>query len=197
MNYYVPYKADVKSINLLYILYLYGIAEYNKDTKTRNTIKYNSIKEIKERINNKFNISLSQSTAERFINAISKSKEYAEYFEIDINNKYIIIKNNFKSKKNCSFVVLDERQYNFLTNSKNDFLCKYYLCLLYNCGKSKTNTIDSTAEQLLTEMGYSTKSGTNKAKLSEYNALLKENALIQINSYTDKRGYKRNKYSFA
>ena len=74
MNYYVPYKADVKSINLLHILYLYGIAEYNKDTKTRNIIKYNSIKEIKERINNKFNICLSQSTLERLINAISKRK---------------------------------------------------------------------------------------------------------------------------
>lgn len=65
---YIPYHEEMKKINLLYTLYLYGIAEYNRETKCRDIINYKSAKSLKEKINSTYiNANLSASTVQRLL----------------------------------------------------------------------------------------------------------------------------------
>ena len=65
---YIPYHEETKKINLLYTLYLYGIAEYNRETKCRDIINYKSANSLKEKINSTYiNANLSASTVQRLL----------------------------------------------------------------------------------------------------------------------------------
>ena len=48
---FIPYTENINKINLLYLLYLYGIAEYNKETKYKDIINYLSANKLTEIIN--------------------------------------------------------------------------------------------------------------------------------------------------
>lgn len=179
---FIPYTDSINKINLLYLLYLYGIAEYNKDTKYKDTINYLSADKLKDKINDKYNTNISKSTINRLINDVI-SGNYSDFLSIDTNKKQIFIKNHFRRKKNAQFVIVKDDLFNILTAEKDDFLCKYAIYLYFICGKYQKT--DSTAEQILSALGYSAKSGTNKQKLSYYNSILCENKIINITQYRD------------
>ena len=73
-------------------------------------------------------------------------------------------------------------------------LTKYYLYLKYYCGYSKSKQIDTTANQILSAIGYSGNSGKNKDLLCAYNSLLLEKKFISIQKQRDDKGHSRNIY---
>lgn len=98
------------------VLYLYLIAEYNTETKLYNTIHYKSLDELAARINEKAGgeSRVSKATLSRFLNDPGKTT----FFEIDKDRKVIILKNDFKRKnkeeESRPFVILNEREFDFL-----------------------------------------------------------------------------------
>lgn len=191
---YLPYIEEQKKIKTLYVLYLYGIAEYNKITKCYDTITDINTTSIYNRLKQKYNTNISKSTVNRFLDDIKNDKIYSVFFHVDEKENKITLNNNFKGKKNVQFITLDKQLFDFLVNVADDLLCKYVIYLKYNCGK--TGTTDSTANQILSIMGYSTKSGQYKSKLAGYNTFLTDNQIIKINKYRDNLGKERNIYSF-
>lgn len=73
-------------------------------------------------------------------------------------------------------------------------LTKYYLYLKYYCGYSKSKQIDTTANQILSAIGYSGNSGKYKDLLCAYNSLLLEKKFISIQKQRDDKGHSRNIY---
>lgn len=156
---FIPYIQSINRINVLYLLYLYGIAEYNKETHYKDTINYLSAGKLTEKINKTYNTNISKSTINRLLNDII-SGNYADFLTIDTVNKKIFIKNHFRGKKKAQFVTVKDDLFNILITEKDDFLCKYALYLYFICGKHQKT--DSTAEQILCALGYSAQSGKNK-----------------------------------
>ena len=50
-QYYIPYFPGAKKHNLLQILYLYNVAEYDKGTRLYNKITFQSLDDLTKRIN--------------------------------------------------------------------------------------------------------------------------------------------------
>lgn len=174
--YYIPYNNECK-INYSFLFCLYKIAKSNQKERIKNKIEYNSLREFAETLENTCGFSVSATTIQRILN----NEEYTLYFDYDKTNKTIHLKNDFKKKTNVKFVVLSEKEVNFFIKQNNDFLCKYYLYLKFYCGASKMNETNVTAEQILSAIGYSVKSGKNKEKICFFNSLLVENGFIYIN----------------
>lgn len=189
---FIPYTESINKINLLYLLYLYGLAEYNKETKYKDIINYLSANKLTEKINKQYNTNISKSTINRLLNDII-SGNYSAFLTIDKEKKQIFIKNHFRGKKKTQFVIVKDDLFNILITEKDDFLCKYAIYLYYICGKYQKT--DSTAEQILCALGYSAQSGKNKQKLSKYNSILYENKIINITNYRDQQGRTRNLYA--
>ena len=103
------------------------------------------------------------------------SKNYLPYFSVIAEQNKIILNNNFKKGKNSSnkFVVLNDKEILFLLQQNNKLLNKYYLYLKYYIGYSKSKKIDTTANQILSAIGYSCNCGNNKNALCKFNSLLK------------------------
>ena len=169
-QYFIPFDPGWKKPKYNYILYLYLIAEYDTETKLYNTIHEKAGGESR----------VSKATLSRFLNDPGKTT----FFEIDKDRKVITLKNNFKGKKRADesrpFVVLNEREFNFLIDQNQDLLTTYFIYLLYYCGHSKSKEIDTTAKQFLAAWGSSTKSGNYLSKISEYNNLLSLKGLLKI-----------------
>ena len=110
MKYYIPYEPKA-NINYVYLLCLYGLAEYNKDTMLYDYIKYKSIRELTERIKNKFDIKVSTNTVSRFLDDI----ETVSYIQVNKTQKEIKLYNNFQGENKRHFVVIDDRILLFLT----------------------------------------------------------------------------------
>ena len=149
-QYYIPYTPGEKKFNYLPILYLYKIAEYNKETKTYNKIAMRTLGELAEKINNAFGTSvISKSTLSRVLN----DERYKNFLSYDRERKEIILQNDFRSKpgekKKQSFIVLSEREFDFLAKSQDSLLIQYFFYLRYFCGISKSKKTDSTAKQFL------------------------------------------------
>lgn len=178
---------------MLFVLCLYSIGQYNKETKCYDTVSYNSLADLSNKLNSVCGLSFSASTISRILN----NNIYNVYFNVDNINKKISLNCNFKNKKNVSFIQMSKETFKTISKQNDDLLCKYYIYLIYYCGKTKDKKTDSTAEQILFAMGYSDKSGTNKSKLSEYNSFLTKNKLININKYRDNNGYIRNVYTIG
>lgn len=190
-TYYLHYDEKA-TVNYCFLCALFCIAE--KDTKQRiyNTITYSSQQELANKIKDKCNYNISAATISRII----KDKKYLPYFyKLDKENK-IILNTNFKKGIAASnkFVVLTETEIYFLLEQDNKQLCKYYLYLKYYCGYSKSKRIDTTANQILSAIGYSANCGNNKDNLCKYNALLLEKGFIHIEKIKDNKGYCRNIY---
>lgn len=106
-----PYQEKVKDLNLLYTLYLYGMAEYDRETKCRDKIVFSTRKQLAKDINAKYNISLSASTIERFI---KNADSYSFYYKIDFSKSQIRLQNDFQKKKQVRFITLSDKAFKAL-----------------------------------------------------------------------------------
>ena len=184
MIYYIYYEATSK-INYIYLLYLYGVAQYNKETKHSDLIEYKTLEDLADRINKRFKDQESRSkyngVSASSLSKILNNKDYENYLFYDKENKKIIIKNNFKqSEIKRSFITLTEKEFILLTTEKDLLLCRYLFYLKYFIGFSKNKMIDTTAKQFLSALGYSITSGSNLTLISYFNNLLQEKEIIKI-----------------
>lgn len=191
-NYYLHYDEKA-NINYSFLFALFCIAEKNKQEKLNNIIYYKSQKELAERLNKQCNYTISAATISRII----KDTKYLPYFNINKKENIIKLNTNFKKgmAANNKFIVLTEKEILFLLEQDNKQLNKYYLYLKYYCGYSKSKTIDTTANQILSAIGYSSNCGNNKENLCKFNNLLLTKGFINIKKIKDEKGYCRNIYS--
>ena len=193
--YYLPYIPRAK-VNYLYILYLYGLAERDYTSQVKSIVRYNSIKNLCEQINNKFakdgEIVISNSTMNRVLN----SKIYQQFFSIgsDPKSKYILLNNDFYQQKECCFVRLIPSIYKRIIQSKDNLFAKYLIYLVYKCSLHKNKT-DFTANQFLDTFGLSIHSNDNKSRISKFNTLLEQENFVLIDRWRDAAGNNRNTYS--
>ena len=160
-------------------------AEYNKETKAFDTIRYVSVKKLAD------NLSFSKSTLDRILD----NPEYKPFLSVDRANKIITINNCFvgAQSKGKKFVMLTEYEVKLLREQKKNMLCKYLIYIKYYCGFSGENSTDFTANQFLQACGYSLKSQAIKDTLSTYNKLLVNRGIIEIQRLFDD-GIRRNIY---
>ena len=195
-KYYIKYQENTE-VNYLYLLLLYKIAKLGR-SHLLDTITFDSLSHLAQLLNeeySKVNVSatskaVSVSSLLRVLNS-EANKEYFEYYK---DNRTIILKNKFtKSTGNNKFVILNDSEVNFLLIQNDKLLTRYYLYIKSYCGYSGTNSTDFTANQFLEALNYSTKSGSNKAKLSSFNSLLSSNGFIRIDKFRS-NGKERNRY---
>ena len=198
-KYYIPYYHNTDNINYenLFLLYL----EADKtENKLLSVIEYGSENKLAERFNIKY-----QQIQSNKKNVISKSsisrllteERYNNYFVVDKAKKTITLKNDMRTAKQEKkrFVVLTNREIEFLVRHNENMLSTYYLYLKYYCGYSKNNSTDNTVEQFLEANGYSKSSGNNKENIYRYNELLEKESFIKIERYRDNFGKNRNCYT--
>ena len=77
-SYYIRFNPAAK-IDYLHLLAFYDLAEYRKETKAFDTIRYSSITDLAKRLK------LSSSTVSRIL----KNTEYKDFIEVDKENKVI------------------------------------------------------------------------------------------------------------
>lgn len=192
MSYFIPYEPTAK-INYVYLLCLYKVAEYNKQTKCKDTITFNSIRDLSNRIKECTGIEIKQTTLYNFINRQSGNG----YFNYDTATKSIYLQNNYnknfyKNQTIKTFVILDEKHLSAIFEVKQQLFSKYLLYLVYFCGIRKKS--DHTISQFLSATGYSANS-SYVSQVSEYNCYLEQSNLISISRYRDKSGHVRNIYT--
>jgi hypothetical protein len=166
-KYFLVYDEKSK-VNYCFLFSLFLIAKSETD-KLNNTITFKSLNDLKTTISEQCKYNISVSTISRILN----DDNYNTYFQKEENK--IILNTNFKrgnEQRKNKFVILNENEMRFLLSKKNKLLNKYYLYLKYYCGYSKSKEIDSTAEQILSAIGYSANCGNNKYSLCEFNAEL-------------------------
>lgn len=186
-KYYIPYCENTK-VNYIYLLYIYGLAEFDTQKRIYNTINYKSANQLTELINQIYGAnSISKSTIQKMLNG----NNYNDYFTVNKQEKTIILKNDFKNQQHNKFIVITEYIFNFLLAINDNFLCCYLFYMIYYCGNGET---DSTAKQILKKIGYSEKSNDNISKCSYFNLLLVDNGIISIRKYRDENGNERNIY---
>lgn len=192
--YYLNYDEKA-NINYCFLFALFSIAERNQKEKLDNIIVYKSLKELADRIKAQCNYSISPSTISRILN----NADYLPYFSKSTTENKIVLNTCFKKGKAASnkFVILTDKETNFLLEQDNKQLNKYYLYLKYYCGYTKSKRIDTTANQILAAIGYSANCGNNKDNLCKYNSLLLANGFINIEKIKDDKGYCRNIYSMS
>ena len=199
-TYFLQYEEDT-TINYLYLLLLHKIAEVDKATRLYNTVRYNNLDELTERLNSKYKeifsnskkAVISKSTLSRVLNSDKEKK----YFAYDSINKVITLQNNFKNKATngkAKFIILTDREIDLLLRENNDLLTKYYLFMKYSCGFSGKNKADFTANQFFEACNYSKKAGNYKSLLCDFNNLLVKEKLISISKFRFD-GHERNSYS--
>ena len=191
-TYYINYDEKA-NINYCFIFALYQLAERNQKERIDNIITYKNQKELADRIKEKCNYSISNSTISRILN----DTEYNNYFTVIKAENTIILNNNFKKGKAASnkFITITDKEITFLLQQDSKLLNKYYLYLKYYCGHTKSKRIDTTANQILSAIGYSNNCGNNKDKLCKYNSLLQKSGFINIEKIKDNKGYCRNIYN--
>ena len=183
-SYYILYK-DITKINYIYLLKLYKIAKSYNNSMVKNTIKYNTLKEIAEKAQ------INYITLTKILNNI----EYKDY--ILKEEKQIVLNNNFKGKKDIQFVILTEKEVDYLIDNNDNLLAKYFIYHKYYCGFNvKTNRHNSTLKQIIETMGYSSKANNYISQLSKYNKQLEADGMIYIDRYIE-NGKNRAFYYFA
>lgn len=189
--YYIPFIENMKQIDLYLLFSLYDLAEFNPNKKVFDTVRYSSQSNLALQLG----ISLSQ------LKRIISNNAYSSYFQVDTKEKTITLYNDFRisnsQKENKPFVSLSAEEIRVLRENEknNELLPKYYVYLKYYCGFDvKSHSTDSTAKQILSAIGYSTKS-SYQALLSSYNQILTKNKLIRITQYRDEKKQIRNRYA--
>lgn len=178
MKKFFLYYNEKANINYSFLFCLYCIAERNQKERIDNIISYNNQKELIDRIKEKCGYTVSTASVSRILN----DEQYLPYFSKSKEENKIVLHNNFKKGITCKnkFVILTEKEILFLLKHDNKQLCKYYLYLKYYCGFSKNKSIDTTANQILSAIGYSANCGNNKDNLCKYNKLLLETGFVSI-----------------
>lgn len=194
-KYYINYDEQA-NINYCFLFCLYCISAKDHNKRINNTIIYKNINDLSATIKCKCNYNISVSTISRILKDTDK---YKNYFTVNTAENTIILNNNFKKGSAASnkFITLSDREINFLIEQDNKMLNKYYLYLKYYCGYSKSKQIDTTANQILSAIGYSINCGNNKNNLCKFNALLTEQGFITITKFNDDKGYYRNLYRMS
>ena len=195
-NYFLLYD-EAASVNYKHLLKLYGIGEYNKKNRLYDTITYNTLDELTQRINDKYGKCISKSTLSDFLNDKGTQKHNYKYFSYDKDSKTIKLYNDFKNTDNRTsrkFVVLSEKEFDFLVSQADNMLISYFLYIKYYCGASASKSTDFTAEQFLAACGLCSTSGSNKQKISKYNSIISSAGLISIERKRDNNGHLRNTY---
>lgn len=196
-KYFLLYDEKA-TVNYKHLLKLYGIAEYNKKNRLYDTIRYNNLDELTSRINDKYGKCISKSTLADFLNDKgTKQKHEYRYFSYDKDSKTIHLTNNFSNVgkgAGAKFIVLSQKEFDFLVIQKDNLLIAYFLYIKYFCGASTSKSTDFTAEQFLIACGLCPTSGSNKEKISKYNSILSSSGLIEIERFRDNNGHLRNIY---
>lgn len=182
-NYYLPFSVSA-DVNYLFIFKLYQLeTTYNYKTKLFEKTPFGTLKELSERLN------ISYDT----LNRERKKKDNLLFFLIDTKNKTIELNCNFKNSDK-PFIKLTDREVSFLLEHNDNLLCKYMIYLKYYCSKAESTF---TQEQFLSSVGYCSKSGKNKNKLTEYNSLLVENGFIFVlTRYSEQEKKRRNSFRY-
>ena len=184
-HYYLLYKPEAE-VNYLHLFELMELAEYTPETKAFDTIKYTSVAGLAGKL------SFSKSTLDRIIQADS----YTPFLSADKANKIIKLENSFTKGCKKPFVCLTDTEISFLRKHHDNKLCNYLVYMKYYCGACKNTGQNFTAEQFLTNCGYSVKANSNYDDLSRYNNLLEEAGFIMITRYRDEDKKKRNSYRY-
>ena len=98
-NYYLRFRPTA-NIDYLYLLSFYDLAEYNEENKVFDTIKYNSVRTLAEKLK------ISTATVNRILN----NQEYNEFMCIDKSNKIIKLCNTFIKGQNEQFIRLNDNE---------------------------------------------------------------------------------------
>lgn len=197
-NYFILYQDDAP-INYKHLLKLYAVAEYNKKNRLYDTISFNTLKELTNRINNKCGEgSISKTTLTNFINDRGSRKHEYKYFIYNKEQKTITLNIGFQNNRTdrkSSFVVLSQQEYDYLNQQTEELMIRYYLYIKYYCGKSRSGSSDFTTIQFLQASNKGEASGANYTKISAYNKSLSDANLIRIEHFRDNNGHLRNKYT--
>lgn len=197
IRYYLPFIPKAQ-VDYLLLLDLADIAEYNIDTKQFDTIQFQSVSKLAERLNR------NNTTLTRHL----EKSAYKPFFTYQKNNKRIILHTDFTATGiQQPFVVLTNievqiiRYYEAQDKEKTDtkvnanLLCKYLMYLKYYCGYNKTRQTDTTEKQFLEACGYCGNSSSYKALIAKYNEILTRNKIFTIKKYRDELGHLRHRYS--
>lgn len=185
-HYYIPFIPKAE-IDYLYLFELMEQADYSPSTKAYDTISYSSVAKLAERL------SFSSST----LNRILDGEKYRAFLSADKKKKIIKLNTVFtKGEAKQPFVCLTDTEVSFLRKHHDNKLCNYMIYMKYFCGACKNTGQNFTAEQFLTNCGYSVKANSNFDDLSRYNSLLEEAGFISIIRYRDDDMKKRNIYKY-
>lgn len=185
-HYYIPFIPKAE-IDYLYLFELMEQADYSPSTKAYDTISYSSVAKLAERL------SFSSST----LNRILDGEKYQAFLSADKKKKIIKLNTVFtKGEVSQPFVCLTDTEVSFLRKHHDNKLCNYMIYMKYYCGACKNTGQNFTAEQFLTNCGYSVKANSNFDDLSRYNSLLEEAGFISITRYRDDDMKKRNIYKY-
>ena len=185
-HYYIPFIPKAE-IDYLYLFELMEQADYSPSTKAYDTISYSSVAKLAERL------SFSSST----LNRILDGEKYRAFLSADKKKKIIKLNTVFtKGEAKQPFVCLTDTEVSFLRKHHDNKLCNYMIYMKYFCGACKNTGQNFTAEQFLTNCGYSVKANSNFDDLSRYNSLLEEAGFISITRYRDDDMKKRNIYKY-
>ena len=185
-HYYIPFIPKAE-IDYLYLFELMEQADYSPSTKAYDTISYSSVAKLAERL------SFSSST----LNRILDGEKYQAFLSADKKKKIIKLNTVFtKGEASQPFVCLTDTEVSFLRKHHDNKLCNYMIYMKYYCGACKNTGQNFTAEQFLTNCGYSVKANSNFDDLSRYNSLLEEAGFISITHYRDDDMKKRNIYKY-
>lgn len=192
-KYYLPFVAN-RDIDYLFLLNLWDIADYNKDSKNYDTIRYSTLKGLAEILG------ISYSTLNRKL----QNTKYSTFFTIDKENKTITLNNNTRKGSNNKlkkFVLLSDVEVKIMRNQVNDkvLFSQYLVYIIYYCRLSEKNgkPQNFTAKQFLSAFGYKTESNDMFSKISSFNTYLVKNKVINIERYDDELGHKRNIYTLV
>ena len=110
-NYYLIYE-ETATINYCFLFAIFCIAEKDSKEKIYNTIKYNNLKDLAERIKKQCNYNISAATISRIL----KDNKYNKYFTKSEKENKIILNINFKRGTAASnkFIILTEKEILFL-----------------------------------------------------------------------------------
>ena len=184
-QYYLRFLPSAK-IDYIFLFTLYDLADYDTDTKTYSIITYKSLAELARLC------SVSDKTLRRHL----VDTEYSPFLRWEKQNKRVILLNDFsKTGNKTPFLTVSPEEVRILYAENDNLLCKYLIYLKYYCGYSATKRIDTTCNQFLSAIGYSSNS-SYPSKISGYNALLEQKGILKIERKHDERGYLRNIYSF-
>ena len=188
MNYFIAYHEDLQqeNINFKFILSVYKIIKANNLKEQK--LFFNSYKQLSFLLKIHVDYEISVPTIQRILN----NELYYNYFIYDRTNHFLAIPTCHKN-----FVILCDKEIDFLLRHQDNLLIKYFLYLKYYYGYFGKKPIDDTANQILSALGYSTKSGQTKGRLCEYNKMLQNQGLIFIKKIYDEQGHIRNFYSFS